>query len=282
MKPNPSIVHSQNPPQNQSGELLRFSREEVGWEWMSFVVRRLVPGETLPLHTQDEEMALVFLGGRCVADWGEGEVSIGGRKNVFDGLSYTLYLPSSNRVALKAETTCEIAACRVPSTASLQPRLITPKDLSSNLRGGENASRQIVDVMPPDFPADKLVVVEVYTPGGNWSSYPPHKHEVHNPPVEVDLDEIYYYRMKDPGAFAFQNLYSSDHARDSILKVRDGDAVLVRDGYHPVVAGPGYDIYYLNFLARTSRSMMVTEDPDHAWLRSSWKQQDARLPLVRG
>src|ERR1700728_5275918 len=99
MKPN--IVHSQNPPRGQSGELLRFSREEVGWEWMSFVVRRLAPGETLSLHTQHEEMALVFLGGRCVADWGEGEVSIGGRRNVFDGLSYTLYLPSSNRVVLK-------------------------------------------------------------------------------------------------------------------------------------------------------------------------------------
>jgi 5-deoxy-glucuronate isomerase len=97
----------------------------------------------------------------------------------------------------------------------------------------------------------------------------------------VDLDEIYYYRMKSPRAFGFQNLYSSDNERDSILKVRDGDAVLVRDGYHPVVAGPGYDIYYLNFLAGTSRAMMVTEDPDHVWLRASWKQPDARLPMVR-
>jgi 5-deoxy-glucuronate isomerase len=209
-------------------------------------------------------------------------VPIGGRKTVFDGLPYALYLPSGNSVTLNAETVCEIAECRVPSTASLQPKLISPRDISSNLRGGENASRQIVDVMPPEFPADKLVVVEVYTPGGNWSSYPPHKHEIHNPPIEADLDEIYYYRMKGAHAFAFQNLYSSDRTRSSILKVHDGDAVLVRDGYHPVVAGPGYDVYYLNFLAGTSRSMMVTEDPEHVWLRSSWKQTDARLPLVRG
>jgi 5-deoxy-glucuronate isomerase len=247
---------------------------------MSFIVRRLAPGETLSLHTPGEEMALVLLGGRCVADWDQGKVAIGGRKDVFDGLPYTLYLPSANSVTLRADTVCEIAECRVPSTASMQPKLIRPGDISSNLRGGENTSRQIVDVMPPEFPADKLVVVEVYTPGGNWSSYPPHKHEVHNPPVEADLDEIYYYRMKDPHAFAFQNLYSSDHARSSILKVHDGDAVLVRDGYHPVVAGPGYDVYYLNFLAGTSRSMMVTEDPDHVWLRSSWKQLDPRLPMV--
>ena len=123
------------------------------------------------------------------------------QKDVFDGLPYTLYLPSASSVTLKAETICEIAECRVPSTASLEPKLIRPADISSNLRGGENASRQIIDVMPPEFPADKLVVVEVYTPGGNWSSYPPHKHEVHNPPVEVDLDEIYYYRMKDPSCF---------------------------------------------------------------------------------
>jgi 5-deoxy-glucuronate isomerase len=280
MMANSSIVHSQTLPNGQSGELLRFSREEVGWEWMSLVARRLVPGDALSLQTKHEEMALVLLGGRCIADWGEGEVLIGGRTDVFDGLPHALYLPSSNRVVLKAESVCEFAECRVPSTASLQPRLISPKDISSNLRGGENASRQIVDVIKPDFPADKLVVVEVYTPGGNWSSFPPHKHEVHNPPVEVDLDEIYYYRMKGSGAFAFQNLYSSDNQRDSILKVHDGDAVLVRDGYHPVVAGPGYDIYYLNFLAGTSRAMMVTEDPNHVWLRSTWRQQDARLPLV--
>jgi 5-deoxy-glucuronate isomerase len=282
MKLDTSVVHSLSTPHPQSGELLRFGRQEVGWEWMSFVVRRILPAETLSLHTQGEEMALVFLSGRCAGDWGEGKVPIGDRKSVFDGLPYALYLPSGNSVTLKAETVCEIAECRVPSAASLQPKLVSPRDISSNLRGGENASRQIVDVMPPEFPADKLVVVEVYTPGGNWSSYPPHKHEVHNPPIEADLDEIYYYRMKDAHAFAFQNLYSSDRSRSSVLKVHDGDAVLVRDGYHPVVAGPGYDVYYLNFLAGTSRSMMVTEDPEHVWLRSSWKQTDARLPLVRG
>jgi 5-deoxy-glucuronate isomerase len=281
LKTDTAVVHSLPLPDQKSGELLRFSREEVGWEWMSFVVHRLAPGETLSFETLGEELGLVFLGGKCIADWGEGKVSVGGRKNVFDGLPYTLYLPSGSNVALQAETLCEIAECRVPSTASLKPRLITPADIASNLRGGENASRQIVDVLPSAFPADKLILVEVYTPGGNWSSYPPHKHEVHNPPVEVDLDEIYYYRMKEPSAFAFQNLYSSDKARNSVLKVSDGDAVLVRDGYHPVVAGPGYDVYYLNALAGSSRSMMVTEDPDHVWLRSTWKQSDARLPLVR-
>ena len=182
----------------------------------------------------------------------------------------------------KAESLCEIAECRVPSVAKLEPRLITPKDVNIGLRGGGNVSRQIVDIIRPEFQADKLVVIEVYTPGGNWSSYPPHKHDVHKPPDEVDLDEIYYYRIDRPQeGFALQRLYSPDQSSDVTVRVKDGDAVLVRSGFHPVVAGPGYNVYYLNFLAGTSRTLAVTEDPHHVWLKSTWKETDPRLPLVR-
>lgn len=277
-----SVVRARNLPSDQAGELVAFTREQAEWEWMSFEVTRLLPGQRLERSTGSEEMVLVLLGGRCVANWGTGAQSIGKRKNVFEGLPFTLYLPCGHRVMIEAETICEIAQCRVPSEARLEPRLVTPEDVDSGLRGGENASRQIVEVIAPSFPADKLVVFEVYTPGGNWSSYPPHKHDVDQPPVEVDLDEIYYYRMKDARGFALQNLYRSDRSRESLVKVHDGDVVLVRDGYHPVVAGPGYDTYYLNFLAGTSRTMTVTEDPEHVWLRSTWKQMDPRLPLVDG
>ncbi len=277
-----SVVRARRLSPDQGGELVGFTREQAGWEWMSFKVTRLLPGQVAELRTGDEEMVLVWLGGSCIADWGAGEQSVGGRKNVFDGLPWSLYLPGQHVVKLKAETVCEIAECRVPSTAVHAPQLVTPKDVATGLRGGENASRQIVEVIAPDFPADKLVVFEVYTPGGNWSSYPPHKHDVDQPPVEVDLDEIYYYRMKDEHAFALQNLYRGDASRDSLLKLHDGDVVLVRDGYHPVVAGPGYDVYYLNFLAGTARTMTVTEDPKHVWLRSTWKETDPRLPLVTG
>lgn len=277
-----SVVRARNLPSDQAGELVAFTREQAEWEWMSFVVTRLLPGQTLELRAGNEEMVLVLLGGRCNANWGTGAQSIGKRKNVFGGLPFSLYLPCDSRVTMKAETICEIAECRVPSEARLEPRLVTPDDVDSGLRGGENASRQIVEVIAPSFPADKLVVFEVYTPGGNWSSYPPHKHDIDQPPVEVDLDEIYYYRMRDARGFALQNLYRSDRSRESLVKVHDGDVVLVRDGYHPVVAGPGYDTYYLNFLAGTSRTMTVTEDPEHVWLRSTWKQIDPRLPLVHG
>jgi 5-deoxy-glucuronate isomerase len=282
MSSHPFVVHSKHLAVDQAGELLHFSREGVQWEWMSMSVRRLNPGDKYEAKVQGEEAAFVILGGRCSADWGKGAQMIGVRNNVFDGFPYCLYLPSGHSVKFTAETVCEIAECRVPSTAKLEPRLVTPKDVYSSLRGGGNASRQIVDIMRPDFPADKLVVIEVYTPGGNWSSFPPHKHDVHNPPAEVDLDEIYYYRIDRPReGFALQRLYSPDKSQDFTVRAEDGDAVLVRSGFHPVVAGPGYNVYYLNFLAGTSRTLSVTEDPNHVWLKSTWKETDPRLPLVK-
>ncbi len=277
----PSVVHSRKLAKEQSGEMLRFSRDSVQWEWMSMSARRLNPGETYEAATKGEEAAFVILGGRCTANWGNGPQTAGARKNVFDGLPHCLYLPAGHAVNFKADTACEIAECRVPSESKLEPKLITPHDVVTGLRGGGNASRQIVDIIRPDFPADKLVVIEVYTPGGNWSSFPPHKHDVHNPPQEVDLDEIYYYRIDHPDeGFALQRLYSADHAQDVTVCAKDGDAVLVRSGYHPVVAGPGYNVYYLNFLAGTSRTLAVTEDPQHVWLKTTWKETDSRLPLV--
>ena len=278
----PSVVHSRFLPEGQSGELIRFTRDNVEWEWMSMSARRLKPDESYSAMTKGEEAAFVILGGVCLADWGQGRQSIGARKNVFDGLPYCVYLPSGYSATFTAETECEIAECRAPSEAKLEPRLVTPSDVIPSLRGGGNASRQIVDIIRPEFPADKLVVIEVYTPGGNWSSYPPHKHDIDNAPAEVDLDEIYYYRMERPReGFALQRLYSADKTRDVVVQARDGDAVLVRSGYHPVVAGPGYNVYYLNFLAGTSRTLAVTEDPDHVWLKSTWREVDARLPLVK-
>ena len=275
------LVHSIALPSSEGGELVRLPRQKAGWDWMSFFVRRLSAGESYSATTIGEEAAFVLLGGTCSVDWGRGPMRIGRRRHVFDGLPYCLYLPSGNSVVFTAETTCEIAECRVPSEARHEAKLISPADVVSSLRGGGNASRQIVDVMGPGFPADKLMVIEVYTPGGNWSSYPPHKHDVHNPPSEVDLDEIYYYRIAKPEGFAFQHLYSGQHGADQTLKVRDGDTVLVHSGYHPVVAGPGYDVYYLNFLAGSSRALAVTEDSDHIWLRSTWNATDPRLPLVK-
>ncbi len=265
----------------ESGLVLDLPRQRANWQWMSFFVWRLAAGEAHEFHSDSEEIGLVLLGGNCVADWGQGKVEIGSRAHVFDGLPYALYVPPRHRASLRAVSRCEVAECRVPSDANLDPRLVTPVDVTVSLRGGGNASRQIVDVIPVGFPADKLMVVEVYTPGGNWSSYPPHKHEVHNPPAEVDLDEIYYYRLEKTDGYALQRLYASDGSRENVVTARDGDAVLIRDGYHPVVAGHGYNVYYLNMLAGSARSLANTIDPAHAWVMSTWKGVSEGLPLVK-
>jgi 5-deoxy-glucuronate isomerase len=268
------LVRSRSLPPAEAGELLHLPRSAAKWEWMSFFVRRLQPGDVYRSRTEHEEAAFVLLGGVCLADWGQGSQMIGKRKDVFDGLPFAVYLSAGHEVTFTAQTVCEIAECRVPSEARLEPALVTPASVSTGLRGGGNASRQIVDIITPAFPADKLMVIEVYTPGGNWSSYPPHKHDVHNPPTEVDLDEIYYYRIRQPEGFALQHLYSYDGAEARTVKAGNGDAVLVR-------SGPGYDVYYLNFLAGSARALAVIEDKNHTWIRSTWKEMDPRLPLVK-
>ena len=151
--------------------------------------------------------------------------------------------------------------------------------MTVEIRGGKNVTRQIYHVVRPDFPAHRLLIVEVYTPSGNWSSYPPHKHDRANPPHEVKLEEIYYYRMSHPDGFAIQRLYTNDGRIDETLTVRDNDLVLIREGYHPVAAGPGYHCYYLNVLAGDVRSMQAADDPTYAWVRETWAPREADSPL---
>jgi len=154
MNTDASCVHSTSVAAGQSAELLHLSRESAGWDWMSFYVRRIVTGDAWESRNEWEERAIVLLGGHAHLDWAGGSQRIGERCNVFDGLPYVVYLPAGERALFAADTDCELAICSVPSTATLEPRLITPKDVSVSLRGGGNASRQIIDIMRPEFPAD--------------------------------------------------------------------------------------------------------------------------------
>ena len=266
---------------DKGGVLLSVTREQAGWKSINFSVRRLIAGQFWQSHTRDEEAALVILGGKVAVDWGSGPREVGARKDVFSGYPYAVYLPSGTAFEISAVTTCEFADARTLSNARLAPEIITPADCREEIRGGGNCTRQIVDLIRPEFPADKLLICEVYTPSGNWSSYPPHKHDVHNPPSEVDLDETYYYRISKPEGYAFQRLYDAAGTRDDTLTVSDGDLVLIKDGYHPVVAAHGYDVYYLNVLAGSARSMAASDDPRYAHLRRSGLERDPRVPLVR-
>jgi 5-deoxy-glucuronate isomerase len=256
--------------------------DNFGYEYLSFEVRKLQKGQNFSTETGGNELALVVLGGVCSVNSPRGEWQrVGGRKTVFDGLPHTLYLPVNTSFTVIAVTDCDLAFCYARAENEHPPRLVTPDEVGIEIRGGSNASRQINSMIPPSFPAHRLIVVEVYTPAGNWSSFPPHKHDVHNPPAEVDLEEIYYYRIERPEGFAIQKVYTADRRIDETLTVRDGELVLVPEGYHPVVAAHGYNVYYLNALAGSARSLAASDDPDYAWVRKEWHEIDPRLPLVK-
>lgn len=256
--------------------------EGFGFEFLSFESRRLAAGESFHGETAGRELGLVVLGGICSVRSSKGTfASFGKRRNVFDGLPYTLYLPVSTEFDVTADTPCDLAFCYCRAEEAHPARLLSPADIRVEIRGGANATRQINHMIQPSFSAHRLLVCEVYTPSGNWSSYPPHKHDVHNPPGEVDLEEIYYYRVDRPEGYAIQRVYTRDRRLDATITVRDGELVLIPEGYHPVVAAHGYNVYYLNALAGSARSMAASDDPDYAWVRQTWTTKDPRLPLVK-
>ena len=252
--------------------------QQAGWEHLSFHVRALAAGEVLEEETGDHEVCLVLLSGDAELGVGDRHWNVQGRRTVFAGLPHALYVPPGHRYGVRAHGAVELGIGSARAEGRLPPRLITPDDVVVEIRGGHNATRQISHVIDPGA-AEKLLCVEVYTPSGNWSSYPPHKHDVHDPPVEVELDEIYHYRIDPPDGWAMQRLYTDDRDLDDVVVAHDGDTVLVRRGYHPVVAAPGYDAYYLNFLAGEHPSWAARDEPRLAWVRDAWEGGEGRLRL---
>jgi 5-deoxy-glucuronate isomerase len=267
-------------PAGQSGTLLSVTPEAAGWKTIGFSVHRLAKGDIWRDSTGDHEVAIVVLGGKLTIDWGEGPQSIGGRENVFAGYPSVVYLPCDIAYQVRAESLVEIAVSRIRSQMKLSPRLFTPADLDCEIRGGGNTTRQITRIIRPESKADKLMMNEVYTPGGNWSSYPPHKHDCRNPPKESDLDELYYFRMDHPDGFALFRQYDGMGTHDAAVTIRDGDLVILRDGYHLVAAAPGYKVYYLAVLAGAERSLAASTDPRYDHLRNAREAPDPRVPLV--
>ncbi|HEY7032340.1 MAG TPA: 5-deoxy-glucuronate isomerase [Thermomicrobiales bacterium] len=255
-----------------SGALITVTPESAAWEYTGLHVQALSPGERWSSTTGSDEVALVTLGGRCRVfalgqTWGIGE-----RENVFAGKPWAVYLPQHTDYEITALTMLELAVCATRADVAHPPKLITPDDVEVEIRGAGNAARQINHIVKPEFPAHRLLVVEVFTPSGNWSSYPPHKHDVSNLPAEADLEEIYYYRINPPDGFALQRLYTADGRIDHAYVVRDGDLLLVPEGYHVFAVPQGYTGYYLNILAGNEpiRTMQPIDDPAYAWVRKTW------------
>jgi 5-deoxy-glucuronate isomerase len=274
------LVRQAAVPPDRSGVLISVAPEEAGWNTIGFSARRLAAGAVWQGSTSDHEAAIVVLSGRMSIDWGAGPRSIGKRHDVFSGYPYCAYLPCGTSFEVRAETVVEFAESRVRSQWKGKPHLFAPADLGCEIRGGGDTTRQIVRIIRPEYAADKLMMNEVYTPGGNWSSYPPHKHDTHNPPNEFDLDEIYYFRIDHPDGYALLRQYNDAGTRDVTVAVHDGDLALLREGYHLVAAPPGYRVYYLAVLAGSARALAACTDPRYAHLGKAWPLPDPRVPMV--
>lgn len=264
------------------GNILRVTPESAHWSHVGFEVYRLRAGESLRRETGDREVCITLLGGRAnVATEHERCNDIGERMNVFDGRPpFAVYVPSGDQFRVEAVTDLELAVSSAPGKGSFSVRLIRPDDVGVEDRGTGSNSRRVHNILPENQPADSLLVVEVYTPEGNWSSYPPHKHDTDNPPAEVKLEETYYYRYREPEAYGIQRLYTADGRFDEVMRVVDGDLALIPEGYHPFVTAYGYDAYYLNVLAGDRRSMAASDDPQYVRFRRDWPSRDPRLPLL--
>jgi 5-deoxy-glucuronate isomerase len=175
-------------------------------------------------------------------------------------------MPPGTEFAITGVTNLELAVCSAPAKYGVEPFVIEPEDIEAEVRGSGSMEREVRPILMADREAESLLVVEVITPNGHWSSYPPHKHDTDDPPNETYLEETYYHRVRPERGFAVQRVYTDDRSLDETLTVGDGDVVLVPGGYHPVGAPTGYDLYYLNVMAGPTREWIFNNDPDHEWL----------------
>lgn len=252
---------------DKDGRILSVTPESAGWRYVGFEVYRLEPGQRLSRQSGEREVCAVMLSGQAtVTSDGRALGTIGERVSVFAGKAWSAYLPAQSSFELQATTAAEVALCSAPGAGRLPARIIGPESVGYEKRGQGTNQRHVYNILPDSEPAESLLVVEVITPGGHWSSYPPHKHDRDALPDESFLEETYYHRLNPPQGFAFQRVYTDDRSIDETYTVEDGDCLMVPRGYHPVGAPHGYDLYYLNVMAGPHRRWVFKTDPTHEWM----------------
>ncbi|GAA4145998.1 5-deoxy-glucuronate isomerase [Actinomadura keratinilytica] len=269
--------------------LTEITPETAGWTYSGLRVVELPPGGAHELDTGEEEMLVLPLAGSCTVTVDSAVFELQGRRSVFTRVTDFAYAPRDARVAIASAGGGRFALPSARCADRLEPRYGPAEGVPVELRGAGQASRQVNNFCTPEaFEADRLIACEVLTPGGNWSSYPPHKHDEDRPGESV-LEEIYYFEVAaGPGGagMGYQRVYGTpDRPIDVLREVRTGDAVLIPHGWHgPSMAVPGYDLYYLNVMAGPGpeRAWRICDDPAHAWVRDTWPGQplDPRLPLT--
>ena len=244
-----------------------FDIGEKGMAMTGFGLLKLVPGESWSVNSGAKELALVVLGGTCNAEAGGKDFGvIGGRKDVFSGDPYTLYVPANCEVKLTGESAVEIAVAESPSDQTGVPILVTPDEVKGTRMtlGKDNYQREAIIMIGDTFPTQHFFVGEAWVPSGNWGSYPPHRHDFHNPPTELDMEEFYFYRFNPDTGFGLQLIYADGLKSDDAYPIRHNDTIVISEGYHPAVNAPGYTMYFLWVMTGHERGFKRVEDPIHA------------------
>jgi 5-deoxy-glucuronate isomerase len=271
----PEVVRHLRPGRGP-GTVLEITPHSVGWRFLSFRVEALAPGQTVELDTGDTEVAIVPLSG-------SGSFTFGGRtqgvtrQDVFTEKPPVLYLPPRTAYSIGADEAFEVAIGAAPATGLHPARLYAPDELPSFVRGGANVTRGVTATLDPTFPSERLIAYEILTPSGNWSSFPPHRHDGR---LGTSYhEETYYFRLSPRDGFAIERLYTRDTELDVSIAAADGDLVLVHEGYHTVATAPGTNAYYLNFLAGETKPVVQLNDPAYAWIVEDWPGRPIEIPL---
>lgn len=250
-------------------DIVEVTPASAGWTHVGFRAVRLGPGDAFETEVPvGREACFVVLEGIVdIVAGDQGWTGLGTRSSVFqDRPTHAVYAPPGTRVRIVADVVSEIGIASAPAKGGLPVRLIHPDGMRSSVRGAGSNTRYVCDILPETEPAESLLVVEVRTPAGHSSSYPPHKHDTDAVPAESVLEETYYHRLDPPQGFAFQRVYTDARDIDESMAVGNHDVVMVPRGYHPVVMPHGYNGYYLNVMAGPRRAWHFKNDPDHEWM----------------
>jgi 5-deoxy-glucuronate isomerase len=263
---------------------VRLGTDDAGWSFVGLRVLALGPGERRVVALEGVEAAILPLAGSCRVELGSSSFDLEGRRDVFSKVSDFVYVPAGAEVVLSSDGAGEFAFPTARAERRLEPAHVPAHAVSVEIRGGGVATRQINNFLAADaFEAERLIAVEVLTPDGNWSSFPPHKHDEHTAD-EVPLEEIYYFRIGGDAGFGLHRTYTTDGEIDATATVREGDVFLIPRGFHgPCVAAPGHPMYYLNVMAGPAeRAWRVCLDPAHEWLAEWFAEQDPdpRCPMT--
>jgi len=256
--------------------------ETAGWQFLSFKVITLKAGETYQDETVGNEIALVPLTGRGTASVSGDRYSLS-RKSVFTEMPHVLYVPPGHEIEVEASADFEFAIGGAPAEGRYPARLFRPDEMKQEVRGGGAATRQVNHILQHPLPAERLILFDVYVPGGMWSGYPPHCHDGYM--GSPYLEEVYYYRVTPGSGFAIHRNYRRDNDFDELFPVKNGDLVLVTQGFHPVAVPPGSNVYFLNYLAGEllddARGTPPFDDPDWGWIKEDWSGKAMGLPAVK-